>query len=121
MADEAPENAPILDGRSFVRACYHVGVRMLAFDQGEGLYGLWLTECCAVGGWIGIEDVDAHNLVIRTRSQIFAVGGKAHGMDCARVMAHGGELPWLVVIGIIAMVDGFGRPYPDVSVCDTLH
>lgn len=92
MADQASEDSPILDRGSLVGA--------------EG----------GMGRRIGIEVIDAHNLVVGTRGQVFSISREAHRVDGARVVAHSRQLFGLGVVCIGAIADRVRRPDSHMSI-----
>lgn len=66
---------------------------------------------------IGVERIYADNLVICPRRKVFPIGRKSHGVDGARVVAEGGQLSGLGVVGVLRVQDGFGGPNAHVAVC----
>lgn len=63
-----------------------------------------------------VELVDAYYLVIRARREVPVVRREPDGVDRAEVVAHVAELPRARVLAVVGLVDGLGRPYPDVAV-----
>lgn len=70
-----------------------------------------------MGGWIGVEGVDADKLVVCTRSQVGVIRGESNGVDSARMVAHGGELLGPGVARIGSAEDRFRGPHSDVTIC----
>ena len=64
------------------------------------------TERSCVRRRIGIESVDAYDLVVSSRGQVAAVVREADGMDGAGMVAHRSKLLGLGVFGIPGIVDG---------------
>ena len=62
-------------------------------------------------------DVDAHDLVVGTRSQVFAVRRKANSVYGARMMTHGSKLLGSIVSWIVRIVNSFCRPNSDMPIC----
>ena len=60
---------------------------------------------------IRIEFVDAYYLVVGSRRKILPIAGESHRVYGARMVAHRGQLPGLIVLWIRRIVDGIGRPY----------
>lgn len=60
--------------------------------------------------------VDAYYLVVCARGQILPIAREAHGVYCARVIAHRGQLSRLSIAEICGIVDGVGRPYTNKAV-----
>ena len=91
MADKALVRLPVLDGRRLVGA------------KGRGRRPL-------------VEVVDADELVVGAAGQIAAIGREAHRVDGAQVMAHVAQLARLLVVGVVGVVDGLGRPDAHMAV-----
>lgn len=62
--------------------------------------------------------IDANHLVVGAAGQIPPIGGEAHRVNGAKVVAHVAELAGLrlLVFGIVGVVDGLGRPDADVAI-----
>ncbi|KAG9954598.1 hypothetical protein KCU85_g43, partial [Aureobasidium melanogenum] len=73
--------------------------------EANGYQGSLVGAKCGVGRRIGIEVIDAHNLVIGARGQVFAISREAHRVDGARVVAHSGQLFGLGVLCVGAIAD----------------
>lgn len=73
------------------------------------------TKGC-VGWRIRVEVVDTDNLVVGAGGQVFAIGGEAYGVDGARMVAHGCQLPGLGVFGVARVGDGFCGPDAHVAI-----
>ena len=70
-----------------------------------------------MGGRIGFKNVDADNLIIGPRSKISSIRREANSVDGSRMVTHRCKLFRLArVLGICRIIDGLGRPYPDVSI-----
>jgi hypothetical protein len=68
---------------------------------------------------VRVEGVNADDLVVCTGREVFSIGREAHGMDGARVMAEGGQLLGLGVVGVVRVQDCFDGPYAHVAVCSS--
>lgn len=60
--------------------------------------------------------VDAYYLVVCARGQILPIAREAHRVYCARVIAHGGQLPGLSIIEICGIIDGVRGPYANETI-----
>lgn len=74
------------------------------------------TKSCRMGGGVWVEGVYAYDLIVSPGGQKFAAGRESNGMDCARVIAHGGQLSGFGVGRIASFVDGIRRPNADMTV-----
>lgn len=70
-----------------------------------------------MGGRIWVKGVDAHNLVIRSGGEIFAIGREANSMNGAGVVAHRSQLSRFGVVGVAGIVDGIRRPNSNMAIC----
>jgi len=67
---------------------------------------------------VGVEHIDTDDLVVGARCQVLVVAREAHGVYGAGVRAYGGELLGLVVVCVVRVEDGVGRPDTDVGICE---
>lgn len=61
--------------------------------------------------------VYADDLVVGARGEIATVGGEAHGVNSAEVVAHVAELARFGVGEVIGLVDRLGGPDPYMAIC----
>jgi hypothetical protein len=75
VADEAAEDAPVLDGWRFIGACTSLIVNMIPLVATQLLqeYANARTKSVCVCGRIRVEYVDADNLVVCARGQVLVV------------------------------------------------
>lgn len=71
--------------------------------------------------WTALELVYADDLVVGARGEIATIGGEAHGVYGSQVVAHMTQLSRLRVGSIFGLVDGFGRPYSDVTILSSIE
>lgn len=61
--------------------------------------------------------VYADDLVVGARGEIATVGGEAHGVNRAEVVAHVAELARFGVGEVVGLVDRLGGPDPYMAIC----
>lgn len=55
-----------------------------------------------------VEMVHTDDLVVGAAGKVASVGGESNRVNRAKVMAHMAKLTWLIVVGVVGIVDSFG-------------
>lgn len=78
---------------------------------------MFRTECDCLRRRALVQVVYANNLVVGTGGKVSTVGGEAHGVDRAKVVAHVAELARTGKRLVVGLVDRFGGPDSNVAIC----